>query len=66
MKSAVAYCFIIAVVAGAVLLSGCTQQQAATPTGSPSEIKVGAMVSLTGPASNVGNNMWQSAQIAAD
>ncbi len=34
--------------------------------GSPAVIKVGVIASLTGPASNVGTNMWQSAQVAAD
>ena len=32
----------------------------------PKEIKIGVIASLTGPASNVGTNMWQSAQVAAD
>ncbi len=32
----------------------------------PGVIKVGVIASLTGPASNVGTNMWQSAQVAAD
>ncbi|HSA37297.1 MAG TPA: ABC transporter substrate-binding protein [Methanoregula sp.] len=54
----------------AVLLAGCTQTQPATQqpsgTGSTSVIKVGVIASLTGPASNVGTNMWQSAQVAAD
>ena len=44
-------------------ITGCTQQQAAAPQG---EIKIGVIASLTGPASNVGKNMWQSAQVAAD
>jgi branched-chain amino acid transport system substrate-binding protein len=47
----------------AAFFAGCTQQQA---TASPDVIKVGVIVSLTGPASNVGTNMWQSAQVAAD
>ncbi len=46
----------------AALIAGCSQQQPAT-TG---VIKVGVIASLTGPASNVGTNMWQSAQVAAD
>ena len=46
------------------LIAGCTQP---APTQvQPKEIKVGVIVSLTGPASNVGKNMWQSAQVAAD
>ncbi|MFZ0034702.1 MAG: ABC transporter substrate-binding protein, partial [Sedimentisphaerales bacterium] len=51
------------------LISGCTQQAAApqqTTPGTQSTIKVGVIASLTGPASNVGNSMWQSAQVAAD
>jgi len=47
----------------AAFFAGCTQQQT---TVQPSEIKMGVIASLTGPASNVGKNMWQSAQIAAD
>lgn len=46
----------------AALIAGCSQQQPATT----SVIKVGVIASLTGPASNVGTNMWQSAQVAAD
>jgi branched-chain amino acid transport system substrate-binding protein len=45
----------------AALIAGCSQQQAPTNV-----IKVGVIASLTGPASNVGTNMWQSAQVAAD
>jgi branched-chain amino acid transport system substrate-binding protein len=55
----------------AALIAGCSQQQPATTqpssTAAPqSVIKVGVIASLTGPASNVGTNMWQSAQVAAD
>jgi branched-chain amino acid transport system substrate-binding protein len=53
----------------AALIAGCTQSQPATqqPSGTASGvIKVGVIASLTGPASNVGTNMWQSAQVAAD
>jgi branched-chain amino acid transport system substrate-binding protein len=54
----------------AALMAGCTQQQAASPaaSGAPASgvVKVGVIASLTGPASNVGTNMWQSAQVAAD
>jgi len=54
----------------AALIAGCSQQQPATtqtPTATPqSVIKVGVIASLTGPASNVGTNIWQSAQVAAD
>ncbi len=47
----------------AELCAGCTQQ--APASAKPTEIKVGVIASLTGPASNVGTNMWQSAQVAA-
>ena len=62
---------IIAVlVIAAALIAGCTQSQPATqqPSGTASSgaIKVGVIASLTGPASNVGTNMWNSAQVAAD
>jgi branched-chain amino acid transport system substrate-binding protein len=52
----------------AALFTGCTQQAATqqTTAASPGVIKIGVIVSLTGPASNVGTNMWQSAQVAAD
>ena len=36
------------------------------PSPLPAVIKIGVIASLTGPASNVGTNMWQSAQVAAD
>lgn len=52
----------------AALIAGCTQQttsQNQTPS-APQVIKVGVIASLTGPASNVGSNMWQSAEVAAD
>jgi len=55
---------IVALVATA-FIAGCTQQQATTVTG-PAVIKVGVIASLTGPASNMGTGMWQSAQLAAD
>jgi branched-chain amino acid transport system substrate-binding protein len=48
----------------AAFFAGCTQQQASVAT--PALIKIGVIASLTGPASNVGTNMWQSAQVAAD
>jgi len=52
----------------AAFMAGCTQQ---TPnqqsnTSASQVLKVGVIASLTGPASNVGNNMWQSAQVAAE
>jgi branched-chain amino acid transport system substrate-binding protein len=48
----------------AAFFAGCAQQ--AQAPAQPSEIKIGVIASLTGPASNVGKNMWQSAQIAAN
>lgn len=54
----------------AAFIAGCTQQQASTQqtaaVGSQDVIRVGVIASLTGPASNVGTNMWQSAQVAAE
>lgn len=60
--------FIAALVIVAVLIAGCTQPAASqqTTSGSQGIVKVGVIASLTGPASNVGTNMWQSAQVAAD
>jgi len=55
---------IVILVLLAALCAGCTQQ--APASAQPSEIKVGVIASLTGPASNVGKNMWQSAQIAGE
>ncbi|MDH7509487.1 MAG: ABC transporter substrate-binding protein [Methanolinea sp.] len=46
-----------------LLGSGCTQTPAAT---GPSEIKIGVVASLTGPASTTGKDIWQSAELAAD
>jgi len=58
---------IAALIIAAALIAGCTQQAASQqPTASSNVVKVGVIASLTGPASNVGNNMWQSAQVAAD
>ncbi|MDD1694794.1 MAG: ABC transporter substrate-binding protein [Methanoregula sp.] len=51
------------------LIAGCTQQQVSTQqtsAASQDTIRVGVIASLTGPASNVGTNMWQSAQVAAE
>lgn len=60
--------FIAVLLVMAALIAGCTQQAATQQTTSAPQgiIKVGIIVSQTGPASNVGNNMWQSAQVAAD
>ena len=61
---------IAVLIIAAALIAGCTQSQPATQqpsvTASAGVIKVGVIASLTGPASNVGTNMWQSAQVAAD
>ena len=55
----------VALLIAAAFCAGCTTQT--TPsTQQPKEIKVGVIVSMTGPASNVGKNMWQSAVVAAD
>jgi len=51
---------LMALVLGSVLLAGCAQQQAAAPA----DIKIGAVVSLTGAGSNVGKHMKQSAELA--
>ena len=56
--------FIAALLIATALIAGCTQQAAAPAQ--KGEIKVGVIASLTGPASNVGKNMGQSAQVAAD
>lgn len=61
--------FIAVLLVMAALFAGCTQQateQQTVPAGSQGVIKIGVIASLTGPASNVGTNMWQSAQVAAE
>lgn len=50
---------LLTLVLASVLLAGCAQQQA-----QPQDIKVGAVVSLTGAGSNVGKHMKQSAELA--
>lgn len=55
---------LIAIVIIVALCAGCTQQ--APASAQPAEVKVGVIASLTGPASNVGTNIWQSAQVAAN
>jgi branched-chain amino acid transport system substrate-binding protein len=55
--------FIAALLIATAIIAGCTQQAPAQVQ--QKEIKVGVIASLTGPASNVGTNMWQSAQVAA-
>jgi branched-chain amino acid transport system substrate-binding protein len=56
--------FFIALLLICAFFAGCTQQ--AQAPAQPTEIKVGAIVSMTGPNSNIGKNMWQSAVIATD
>jgi branched-chain amino acid transport system substrate-binding protein len=46
------------------LIAGCAQQ-AQVPS-QKEEVKIGAVVSMTGVASNVGKHMWQSAVLAVD
>jgi len=63
--------FIAVLLVAAALIAGCSQQQANNQTTAGSSpqgnvVKVGVIASLTGPASNVGTSMWQSAQVAAD
>lgn len=61
---------LAAVLIVAALIAGCSQQPTASQSASGSSpqgvVKVGVIASLTGPASNVGTSMWQSAQVAAD
>jgi branched-chain amino acid transport system substrate-binding protein len=54
---------IVAVLIAVAMIAGCSQP-ASTQT-QPNAVKIGVIASLTGPASNVGTNMWQSAQVAA-
>jgi len=58
--------FIASILIAAVLIAGCSQPATQQPSNTTGVIKVGVIASLTGPASNVGTNMWQSAQVAAD
>jgi branched-chain amino acid transport system substrate-binding protein len=50
---------LLTMVLASVLLAGCAQQQA-----QPQDIKMGAVVSLTGAGSNVGKHMKQAAEMA--
>jgi branched-chain amino acid transport system substrate-binding protein len=61
MKQILALVLVLVLLAGAVLSSGCTQQQA-----SAQEIKIGVVASMTGPSSTTGKDIWQSAVVAAD
>ncbi len=57
------YTIILGIVLlGVILAAGCTQG-ATQPAG---EIKIGVVASLTGPVSNLGNGMWDSAVVAAN
>jgi len=44
-----------------ILFAGCTGEQAAQTT----NLKIGVVASLTGPASTTGKDVWQSAELAA-
>jgi branched-chain amino acid transport system substrate-binding protein len=61
---------IAALLIAAAFSAGCSQSQPATQQPSSTSpqgvVKIGVIASLTGPASNVGTNMWNSAQVAAD
>jgi len=61
MKHAVLFIVILLI---AAFFAGCTQQ--AQAPAQPKEIKIGAIVSMTGPNSNIGKNMWQSAVLQTD
>jgi branched-chain amino acid transport system substrate-binding protein len=54
--------FIAVLLLATAFIAGCTQQAPAQPK----EVKIGAIVSMTGPNSNVGKSMWQSAVLATD
>jgi branched-chain amino acid transport system substrate-binding protein len=55
---------LVALLLATVLLAGCTQQQ--QQPAQPQEVKIGAVVSLTGPGSNVGKHMKQAAELAVE
>jgi len=61
---------IAALLIAAAFIAGCSQSQPATQQPSSTSpqgvVKIGVIASLTGPASNVGTNMWNSAQVAAE
>jgi branched-chain amino acid transport system substrate-binding protein len=57
-----AFILLAALLLASVLLAGCTQ----APPKPAGEIKIGVIASLTGPVSNLGTGMWQSAILAAD
>lgn len=62
MRSIVGIALILAIVLGAVVMTGCTT----LPASSTKEIKIGVVASMTGPSSTTGKDIWQSAVVAAD
>jgi len=54
---------LVALLVATVLLAGCTQPQQQTQ---PQDVKIGAVVSLTGAGSNVGKHMKNAAEMAVD
>ena len=54
---------LVVLLLATVLLAGCTQQQ---QQAQPQEVKIGAVVSLTGAGSNVGKHMKQAAELAVE
>jgi branched-chain amino acid transport system substrate-binding protein len=63
MKQWVPYSLIMGfLIIGALLFSGCTEQQASP---SAETIKIGVVASMSGPASTTGKDIWQSAELAA-
>ncbi|NYT06482.1 MAG: ABC transporter substrate-binding protein [Methanomicrobiales archaeon] len=55
---------IVAIMMVALLCAGCSDQSAQTTA--PDAIRVGVVASLTGSASSTGNDIWQSAVLAAE
>jgi len=51
---------IIGIVLAGLLIAGCSQPE------SGDELRIGVVVSMTGPASTTGKDIWQSAVIAAE
>jgi branched-chain amino acid transport system substrate-binding protein len=52
---------IVAIIVIALACAGCSEQST-----TPEEIRVGVVASMTGPASSTGNDIWQSAVLAAE
>lgn len=61
MKRELAVISILLIVV--VLIAGCTSQPSSS---TKSELKIGVVASMTGPASTTGKDIWESAQLAAD